>query len=141
MNWLHWSLLSAFFAALTAVLSKIGVEGVNSNLATAARTFFVFLFAAVIASMTSTPSALLQFSKRTWIILIASALATALSWICYFRALQLGEVSRVSPVDKLSVVFAMLLAAWVLREQLTLQHFLGGIFIVIGAMMLAWKSI
>jgi transporter family protein len=139
MNWLVWSLLSAFFAGLTAVLAKIGVSGVNSNLATAIRTTVVLLFTWGIAFATTKPSALLEFPKRVWLFLALSGVATGLSWLCYFRALQLGEVSRVAPVDKLSVVFAIVFSAVILKERLTLQQGVGGALIVAGALVLAWQ--
>jgi len=139
MNWLHWSLLSAFFAGLTAILAKVGVAGVDSNLATAVRTTIVLVFTWGIARATTNTGALQMFSKRTWIFLALSGLATGLSWLCYFRALQLGEASRVAPVDKLSVVFAMALAVLFLHEKLTLQHWIGGAFVLFGAVVLAWK--
>ena len=115
MNWLHWSLLSALFAGLTAILAKVGVTGVDSNLATAVRTTVILLFAWGIAMATTKPAAIMDFSGRTWLFLCLSGIATGLSWLCYFRALQLGEASRVAPVDKLSVVFVILLAAIFLK--------------------------
>ncbi|MEO8617417.1 MAG: EamA family transporter [Luteolibacter sp.] len=139
MNWLAWSLLSAFFAGLTAVLAKIGVSGVNSNLATAIRTSVVLLFTWGIAFATTKPSALLEFPKRVWLFLALSGVATGLSWLCYFRALQLGEVSRVAPVDKLSVVFAIAFSAIILKERLSWQQGFGGALIVAGALVLAWQ--
>ena len=110
MNWFFWALLSALFAGLTAILAKIGVAGVNANLATAIRTTVVLVFTWGIALATTNPSAMLSLPRRTWVFLVLSGLATGLSWLCYFRALQLGEASRVAPVDKLSVVFAIALA-------------------------------
>jgi transporter family protein len=139
MNWLHWSLLSAFFAGLTAILAKLGVTGINSNLATAVRTTVVLLFTWGIALTTTRASAVQTFSRRTWLFLILSGIATGLSWLCYFRALQLGEASRVAPVDKLSVVFAIALAVLFLHEKMTWQHWIGGALILMGAMVLAWK--
>lgn len=139
MNWIHWSLLSAFFAGLTAVLAKSGVEGVNSNLATAVRTTVVLLFAWGMAGMTSNPASLLTFSKRTWACLVLSGLATGLSWVCYFRALQLGDASKVASLDKLSVVFVIMLAAIFLGEELTWRQWVGGTLIVGGAMVIAWR--
>lgn len=139
MNWIHWSLLSAFFAGLTAVLAKIGVEGVNSNLATAVRTTVVLVFAWGVALLTSKPGAVLDLSRRTWLFLALSGVATGLSWLCYFRALQLGDASRVAPIDKLSVLFAILFAGVILKEQLTWQHAVGALLILAGAMVLAWK--
>lgn len=139
MNWLHWSLLSAMFAGLTAVLAKAGVAGVDSNLATAVRTTVVLVFAWGIVGIAGKPAAVLDFSGKTWWFLVLSGVATAASWLCYFRALQLGDASRVAPVDKLSVVFVILLAAVFLKEKLTLQHLVGGLLIVGGAIVLAWQ--
>jgi transporter family protein len=138
MNWFYWALLSAFFAGLTAILAKIGVAGINSNLATAVRTTVVLVFTWGIALATADTALLRTFSKRTWVFLVLSGLATGLSWLCYFRALQLGQASQVAPVDKLSVVFAIALAAIVLREHLTWQHWTGGSLILAGAIVLAW---
>ena len=136
MTWFIWALLSAFFAGLTAVLAKVGVENINSNLATAIRTFVILVFAWSVALFTKTQP-LSTIGKRTWIFLILSGIATGLSWLCYFRALQLGEASQVAPVDKLSVVVAIVLAAIFLRERLTWHHYVGGIFIFVGAVVLA----
>jgi transporter family protein len=141
MNWFVWALLSALFAGLTAILAKIGVVGVNSNLATAIRTVVILFFTWGIAFATTKPADLLHLTRRTWLFLALSGFATGLSWLCYFRALQLGEASRVAPVDKLSVVFAIVLAALVLKERLTWQHGVGGLLIVGGAALLAWKRI
>jgi bacterial/archaeal transporter family protein len=137
MNWVFWAVLSAFFAGVTAILAKIGVAGVDSNLATAVRTTVVVIFSWSIALATNPRLSLGTLSRRTWLFLVLSGLATGLSWLCYFRALQLGEASRVAPVDKLSVVFVILLAAIVLHEKLTWQQWVGGGFVVIGALILA----
>jgi bacterial/archaeal transporter family protein len=137
MNWIFWALLSAFFAGITAVLAKVGVAGVDSNLATALRTTVVLVFTWAIALATSPAISLRQLSNRTLVFLALSGLATGLSWLCYFRALQLGQASRVAPVDKLSVVFAIVLAAVLLGERLTWQHYAGGALIVAGAVLLA----
>jgi transporter family protein len=139
MNWLGWSLLSALFAGLTAVLAKVGVAGVDSNLATAIRTTVILIFAWAIALVTARPAELAMLSGRTWLFLALSGIATGLSWLCYFRALQLGQASQVAPIDKLSVVFVLLFAALFLREPLTLRSGLGGLLIVAGAIVLAWK--
>ena len=139
MNWILWALLSALFAGLTAVLAKVGVSGVNSNLATAIRTTVVLLFTWGIAFGSVSPSALLSLTRRTWLFLTLSGLATGLSWLCYFRALQLGNASRVAPIDKLSVVFVMAFAALFLHEQLTWHHWAGGTLMVVGALLLAWR--
>ena len=138
MNWITWALLSAFFAGITAILAKVGVAGVDSNLATALRTTVVLVFTWGIALATSPAAYVRQLSSRTLMFLVFSGIATGLSWLCYFRALQLGQASRVAPVDKLSVVFAIALAAVVLGERLHWQHYLGGAFIVTGAIILAW---
>lgn len=139
MNWVHWSLLSAFFAGVTAVLAKTGVAGVDSNLATAVRTSVILLFAWAIAFLTARPAAMWEFSGRTWLFLSLSGIATGISWLCYFRALQLGDASQVAPVDKLGVVFVLILAAVFLKEKLTFQHIVGGLLIVAGAVVLAYK--
>ncbi len=138
LSWFYWALLSAFFAGLTAILAKVGVAGVNSNLATAIRTTVVLVFSWGIALATCKPSAVFELDRRTWLFLALSGLATGLSWLCYFRALQLGEASRVAPVDKLSVVFVIAFAALFLREPLTWQQWAGGLLIVAGAIILAW---
>ena len=139
MTWLVWSLLSALFAGITAVLAKIGVEGVNSHLATAIRTSVILVFTWAIAFAVVPAGALGSLGRRTWVYLGVSGVATGLSWLCYFRALQLGHVSQVAPVDKLSVVFAIILAAVVLREKLSAQQLVGSALIVAGALVLAWK--
>ena len=139
MNWFYWALLSAIFAGITAVLANAGVEGVNSHLATAIRTAVILVFTWAIALSVVPMSDIGSLTRRTWLYLVLSAIATGLSWLCYFRALQLGEASRVAPIDKLSVVFAILLAAVFLREKLTWQHFAGGALIVSGALLISWK--
>jgi bacterial/archaeal transporter family protein len=139
MSWITWALLSALFAGLTAVLAKIGVEKIDSNLATAVRTTVVLVFSWAIALTVVPAGALLAMPRRAWIFLTLSGLATGASWLCYFRALQLGEASRVAPIDKLSVVFAIALAAVFLRERLSWQQWLGGALIVAGALVIAWK--
>ncbi len=137
MNWFTWALLSAFFAGLTAVLAKVGVQDINSNLATAIRTVVILIFAWAVALLTKNQS-FSAIGRRTWIFLILSGIATGLSWLCYFRALQLGEASRVAPVDKLSVLVAIALAAIFLRERVTWHHWLGGMLICAGAAVLAY---
>jgi len=137
MTWLTWALLSALFAGATAVLAKVGVEHVNSNTATAIRTTVVLIFSWMIALFTSSQS-LTAITRRTWVFLILSGLATGLSWLCYFRALQLGQASQVAPVDKLSVVVAIALAAFFLREPINWHHWLGGVLIFAGATILAY---
>src|SRR5882724_5703022 len=141
MSWIFWALLSAFFAGLTAVLAKIGVTGVDSNLATAVRTtvVLVFTWSIAFAANVNATDALSRLSRRAWIFLVLSGVATGLSWLCYLRALQLGEASRVAPVDKLSVVCAILFAVVLLREKVGWQQWLGGSFVVVGAVILALK--
>src|SRR5438067_2147089 len=137
MDWLGWALLSALFAGLTAVLAKVGVKDVDSNLATAVRTTVILAFAWAVAFAAGRP-AFGDVPRRTWVYLALSGLATGASWLCYFRALQLGEASKVAPVDKLSVVVAMVLAAFFLGESLTWVHWLGGLLIVAGAVVLTY---
>ena len=137
MNWLTWACLSAVFAGLTAILAKIGVKDVDSNLATAIRTSVILVFAWLVAWF-SNRQPLQTITSRTWLFLALSGLATGASWLCYFRALQLGEASKVAPVDKLSVVVAMGLAVIFLGESLTWIHWLGGILIVAGAIVLSF---
>lgn len=139
MNWIHWSLLSALFAGATAVLAKVGVTGVNSHLATAVRTFVVLVLAWLVVAATGAGAGLAGVSRRSWIFLVLSGIATGLSWLCYFRALQLGDASRVAPLDKLSVVFAIGLAAVFLHEAVTWKTVAGGTLIVAGAVVLTLK--
>jgi transporter family protein len=138
VNWLLWACLSALFAGLTAVLAKAGVKDIDSNLATAIRTTVVLIFAWSIAVVAGSGRALATVPAKGWLFLILSGLATGASWLCYFRALQLGDASRVAPVDKLSVVVAMALAALFLGEHLTWQHWAGGALIVAGTLVIAW---
>jgi len=137
MSWFVWALLSAFFAGLTAVLAKVGVQQIDSNLATAIRTVVILIFAWSVAFATKNQS-ISTINNRTWIFLILSGIATGLSWLCYFRALQLGEASQVAPVDKLSVVVAIVLAAFFLHERVTWHHWVGGVLIFTGAVILAF---
>ena len=129
--WFVFALLSAVFAALTSILAKIGIEGVNSNLATAIRTVVVVAMAWGIVFLTHAQHGLPAISRRSWIFLILSGLATGASWLCYYRALQAGEVSKVVPVDKLSVVITLVLAFVFLHEEFTAKSLLG--FVLIGA--------
>ncbi len=138
MNWLVWAVLSALFAAATALLAKIGVANVDPNLATAIRTSVVLVFAWTIALSLGSHAGLAQVGRRSWLFLIASGLATGLSWICYFRALSMGEASKVAPVDKLSVVFVVLLAWPLLGESITWPKAAGALLIAAGAILLAW---
>ena len=137
MTWLVWSLLSAIFAACTAVLAKKGVAGVDANLATAVRTSVVVVFTWLLAFSARTASPFQHFTSKTWLFLALSGMATGLSWLCYFHALQLGEASRVAPIDKLSVVFVILLAALFLGEKLTWGKGIGVALIAAGAIVIA----
>ncbi len=137
--WLLWALLSALFAGLTAVFAKIGVVSINSNLATAIRTTIILVFTWVIALSSSRPADLLRLPFRSWLFLFLSAVATGLSWLCYFRALQIGEVAKVAPIDKLSVVVAIIISMLFLGERLSVREGVGVGLIVCGALFLAWK--
>lgn len=137
MSWLLWSLLSAVFAAATALLAKLGVADVEPNLATAVRTTVVVLFAWIIALSLGSHTGLAHIDRRSWLFLAASGLATGLSWICYFHALSLGQASRVAPIDKLSVVFVILLAWPLLGEAISARKLAGGILIAAGAIIIA----
>lgn len=139
MNWLPWALFSAAFAGATAVLAKSGVENVDSNLATAIRTTVVLVFAWGVALLTGPVVAVMSLPRRTWLFLFLSGMATGLSWLCYFRALKLGPVAKVAPVDKLSVVFVLVFAAGFRDEPLTWKTTLGGLLITAGAVVLAWR--
>ncbi len=139
MSWLLWSLLSALFAAATAVLAKVGVSGISSNLATAIRTVVILVFAWAIVGVTYESGELSSVTQKGWLFLILSGVATGLSWLCYFRALQLGPASKVAPVDKLSVVFVILFAAGFLGESLSLAKVAGGLLIAAGAITLVFS--
>jgi transporter family protein len=136
MNWIFWALLSALFAAATAVLAKIGVAHVDSNLATAIRTTVVLVFAWAIAIGLGKHGEIRQVDGRAWLFLTLSGLATGLSWLCYFRALQLGPASRVAPLDKLSVVLVMVFAVLFLGEKLSPAALVGGGLIAAGAVVM-----
>jgi transporter family protein len=138
MSWMVWALLSAIFAAATALLAKFGVAGVDPNLATAVRTTVVVLFAWAIAIGFGAHDGLAHIERRSWIFLTLSGLATGLSWICYFRALSMGQASKVAPIDKLSVVFVILLAWPLLGESITPMKLTGGALITAGAIVLAF---
>ena len=140
MEWLFWAALSALFAGATAVLAKIGVAEINSNLATAIRTTVILLFTWIIAAATSRGAGeFFSIGRKTWLFLILSGVGTGLSWLCYFRALQLGEVSKVAPIDKLSVVIAISLSIAFLGEKLNWRDGIGAGLIVLGAIVLAWR--
>ena len=130
--WLVFALLSAIFAALTSILAKMGIDGVNSNLATAIRTVVVVIMEWGMVFLTNTQSGISEISKNSWVFLILSGLATGVSWLCYYRALQMGDVSKVVPIDKLSIVLTMILAFFLLHEQFTVKSLVGCILIGIG---------
>ncbi|MFA4818824.1 MAG: EamA family transporter [Patescibacteria group bacterium] len=137
MTWLTAALLSAGFAGLTAILAKIGIQGVNSNLATAIRTVFILLFAWAVVLAQGKLSELSGLSGKTWWFLFFSAVATALSWLFYFYALKIGAASKVGPIDKLSLVFTVVLAAVILGESLTFKVIAGTILMAAGAILIA----
>lgn len=130
--WFIFAVLSAIFAAITSILAKIGIEGVNSNLATAIRTVVVVLMAWGIVALTNAQSGIAEISKRSWIFLTLSGLATGASWLCYFKALQLGDVSKVVPLDKFSIVITLVMAAVFLHEQFTVKTIIGSVLITLG---------
>ena len=130
--WAIFAILSAIFAALTSILAKVGIEGVNSNLATAIRTIVVVLMAWFMVFITGNQNEIVDISKKSWIFLILSGLATGASWLCYYKALQLGEASKVVPIDKLSIVITIVLAFIFLGEQITLKTLIGCCLIVTG---------
>ena len=132
--WLIFALLSAVFAALTSILAKIGIEGVNSNLATAIRTVVVVLLAWGMVFLTDTQGGITSISRKSWIFLILSGLATGASWLCYYKALQIGEASKVVPIDKLSVVITLILAFVFLHEKVTPKSVIGCILIGAGTL-------
>ena len=136
--WLILALLSALFAALTSILAKVGIEGVDSNLGTAIRTLVVFVMAIGMVYLTGARVCLTEISTKTWIFLVLSGLATGASWLCYFKALDTGDVSKVAPIDKLSVVFTMVLAFIFLHETVGLKVFAGGILILLGSLVIIW---
>ena len=134
--WLIFALLSAVFAALTSILAKVGIEEVNSHLATAIRTVVVVFMAWGMVFLTHTQSGVLHISGKSWLFLILSGLATGASWLCYYRAIQSGEVSKVVPIDKLSVVFTLVLAFVFLHEQFTVKALIGCVLIGAGTIVM-----
>ena len=134
--WFVLALLSAVFAALTSILAKVGVEGVNSNLATAIRTVVVVVMAWGMVFLTQAQSGLGEISRRSWLFLILSGLATGASWLCYYRELQVGEASKVVPVDKLSVVITLVLAWVFLKEEFSARSLLGAVLITAGTLVM-----
>lgn len=134
--WFVFALLSSIFAALTSILAKIGIEKVNSNLATAIRTFVVLVMAWGMVFMTGTQGGITSISRKSWIFLILSGLATGASWLCYYKALQIGEASKVVPIDKLSVVITIILAFIFLHESFTVKSLIGMVLITIGTLVM-----
>ena len=134
--WMIFAVLSAVFAALTSILAKIGIEGVNSNLATAIRTSVVVIMAWGMVFLTHAQNGLAEISKKSWIFLILSGLATGASWLCYYKALQMGDASKVVPIDKLSVVITLILAFVFLHEQFTAKSLIGCILIGAGTLIM-----
>lgn len=140
LSWVFWALLSAGFAALTAIFAKVGIENVNSDFATFIRTVVILLVAALIVYASGNWQQPSSVSTKTWVFLILSGAATGASWICYFRALKLGDAARVAPIDKLSVVFVAVFAVLFLGERLALPNWLGVILIACGAILVAYRA-
>lgn len=134
--WFIFALLSAVFAALTSILAKVGIDGVNSNLATAIRTMVVVAMAWGMVFLTNTQGGISEISRKSWLFLILSGLATGASWLCYYRAIQIGEVSKVVPIDKLSVVITLVMAALFLHEKFTPKSVIGCILIGAGTLVM-----
>ena len=134
--WFIFALLSAVFAALTSILAKVGIDGVNSNLATAIRTVVVVIMAWGMVFLTHAQSGISEISRKSWLFLILSGMATGASWLCYYRALQIGEASKVVPIDKLSVVITLVLAFIFLHEEFTVKSLIGCILIGIGTLVM-----
>ena len=134
--WLILALLSSIFAALTSILAKIGIAGVNSNLATAIRTTVVLIMSWGMVLLTGAQGGIFSINQKSWLFLILSGLATGASWLCYYKALQLGDVSKVVPIDKLSVVFTLLLAFLFLHEKFTVKSAVGTAFLAIGTLIM-----
>ena len=134
--WFILALGSSVFAAMTSILAKVGIEGVSSNLATAIRTFVVLIMSWGMVFLTNAQHGIDQIDRRSWLFLILSGLATGASWLCYYKALQIGDVSKVAPIDKLSVVITIILAAVLLHEQLTFRSVLGCILIAGGTLLM-----
>jgi transporter family protein len=134
--WFVFALLSAIFAALTSILAKVGIDGVNSNLATAIRTVVVVIMAWGMVLITNTQSGIFDITKKSWLFLILSGLATGASWLCYYKALQIGEASKVVPIDKLSVVITIVLAFIFLHEEFTAKSLIGCILIGVGTLVM-----
>ena len=134
--WFIFALLSAVFAALTSILAKVGIDGVNSNLATAIRTMVVVAMAWVMVFLTNAQGGIAEISRKSWLFLILSGLATGASWLCYYRAIQIGEVSKVVPIDKLSVVITLVMAGVFLHEKFTPKSVIGCLLIGAGTLVM-----
>ncbi len=134
--WALFAVLSAVFAALTSILAKIGIENVNSNLATAVRTVVVVAMSWLMVFITNAQSGLTNISKKSWIFLILSGLATGASWLCYYKAIQMGEVSKVVPIDKMSVVITLILAVAFLHEDFNAKSIIGAVLITVGTLVM-----
>lgn len=134
MMWIILAILSAVFASLTSILAKIGLDGVNSNLATAIRTVVVVVMAWGMVFLTHAESGIKEISNKSWMFLILSGLATGASWLCYYKALQIGEASKVVPIDKLSVVITLILAFVFLHEEFTIKSIIGCVLIAVGTL-------
>mgnify|MGYP000118620087 CR=1 FL=1 len=132
--WLVFAILSSVFAALTSILAKVGIDGVNSNLATAIRTLVVLIMAWAMVFLTNNQSGITEIGKKSWIFLILSGLATGASWLCYYKALQMGDASKVVPIDKLSVVITLIMAFVFLHEDFTSKSIIGCILITSGTL-------
>lgn len=137
--WQSWAVLSAIFAAMTAILAKVGIEAIGSDLATLIRTAVVLVLAALVVAASDGFGEISTVPGRTWLFLVLSGFATGASWLCYFRALKLGDAARVAPVDKLSVVFVAIIAVLFLGERLSPQGTAGVVLIAAGAMLVAWQ--
>ena len=134
--WLLLAIGSAVFAALTSILAKIGIDGVDSTLATAIRTIVVVLLSWGMVFITNTQNGVFEISKKSWVFLILSGLATGLSWLCYYKAIQLGSVSKVVPIDKMSTVLSIILAVIILHEQFTIKTLIGCILLTAGTLVM-----
>jgi transporter family protein len=134
--WIVYALLSALFAAITSILAKIGMENIDSNLATAVRAFVILLLAWIFVFAAGRQNEVLALSQKNWLFLILSGIAAGLSWLCYFKALQIGEASKVIPLDKTSIIFGILLAVIFLKEPIEIKTIIGGLFITFGALLL-----
>lgn len=139
-NWFYWALLSAVFAAMTAIFAKIGLEGVNSDFATLIRTFLILLVLSCLVYFTGKWSDPFLLGQKTWLFLSLSALATGASWVCYFRALQAGEASKVAPVDKFSLVLVAVFAVFFLNERPSIREWLGILLVTAGVLVLSFKK-